>query len=70
MRFCLLIFLVQFHFESFSSDFESIHFFDCLKGRSGVFKADKPDSFAFSVLFCHYSGAQDIAEFLEKLIKL
>ncbi len=70
MRFSLLIFLVQFHFEPFSSYLKSIHFFDRIKGRSRVFKTDESDSFAFSVLFCHNSRAQNIAEFFKKLIQL
>ena len=70
MCFGLLVFLVQLHFQSFSSHFESVHFINRIKSRPRILKTYKPNSFAFSILFSHDSCTQDISKLLKQRMKL
>ncbi len=68
--FCLLILLVQFNFQSFTSYLKSVHFLDSFLSWSWAFKTHKADTFAFSIFLSHYSGAENSSEFFEELMKL
>ena len=66
----LLVFLVEFYFESFPAYFETVHFLDSFLSCLRAIEAHKTDAFGFSILFSHDSGRVDVSELSEQLIEL